>query len=197
MMTAIELPKRQEWTVDDLVDLPPDLNYELINGRLVLPSPTPAHQDLSVDLLLALRVNCPPEYVVTLDLSLEIDPRNEPRPDVVAIRAEHYNRSPVPVQDAILAIEVGSPGSMFRDLFDKSTVYAKAGIANYWIVDEEEETHALLLTEMVLNSETGFYRTGRSTSEVFSVKVPWEITVDLPELSRRRAAIRGRAKPAE
>jgi hypothetical protein len=42
-----ELARRIDWTVDDLVDLPPDLHYEPIGGRLILPSPTAFHPALS------------------------------------------------------------------------------------------------------------------------------------------------------
>jgi Uma2 family endonuclease len=54
-----DLPDRQEWTVDDLGELPRDLRYELINGTLILPSPTALHQDLCVRVLLALEEQCP------------------------------------------------------------------------------------------------------------------------------------------
>lgn len=97
MTRAPFLPERREWTVDDLGELPKDLRYELINERLVLPSPTHLHQDLCVQVLLAVRANCPPEYVVSIDLSMKINRRNEPRPDVVALRPDHVDRSPVPV----------------------------------------------------------------------------------------------------
>src|SRR4051812_18933884 len=43
MTAALHLPAHwdeREWTVDDLASLPEDLRYELIDGRLVLPSPT-------------------------------------------------------------------------------------------------------------------------------------------------------------
>nr|WP_258544621.1 hypothetical protein [Micromonospora provocatoris] len=58
MTAAPILPERHEWTVDDLGDLPKDLPYELINGRLIVPSPTALHQEICVELLLALRVDC-------------------------------------------------------------------------------------------------------------------------------------------
>jgi hypothetical protein len=41
--TAPLLPDRREWTVDDLADLPPDLRYELINGRLIVPRGVPTY----------------------------------------------------------------------------------------------------------------------------------------------------------
>lgn len=190
-----KLPDRREWTVEELADLPSDLRYELIDGRLTLPSPTPAHQYVTRFLSNAVEANCPPEYFVSIDQSLRIDERNEPRPDVVAIRVEQLDRTPVPVEDAILAIEVVSPHSEFRDLYDKAKAYAAAGIGTYWVVQQVPD--ALSLTEMVLNREAGLYKTGRWTTEVFSVSQPWEITVDLPALSTRLAALRERAKPAE
>jgi hypothetical protein len=86
---------RVEWTVDDLAELPPDLNYELINGKLIFPSATPLHQDLCAQVWLALSANCPPGYIASIDQSLKVDRRNEPRPDVVAVHVKHANRSPV------------------------------------------------------------------------------------------------------
>ena len=59
MTAAPILPERREWTVDDLVELPVDLNYELINGRLVVPPATPLHQDICVRIFNALDVDCP------------------------------------------------------------------------------------------------------------------------------------------
>jgi Uma2 family endonuclease len=90
MTAALQMPslldKKQDWTVDDLASLPKDLRYELIDGRLILPAPTIFHQDVCVELVLMLRPNCPPEYRPVPDISLEINYRNEPRPDVVVMR---------------------------------------------------------------------------------------------------------------
>ena len=186
MTVAPILPERSEWTVDDLGDLPKDLPYELINGRLIVPSPTALHQDLCVEILLALRVNCPTEYLVSIDLSMRVDHRNEPRPDVVAIRREHADRSPVPVEDALLAVEVVSPSSTFRDLYDKARVYARAGVRTYWVVDPLHEK--MTLTEYVLTS-AGEYEVAAHTEDLFVTERPWKVSVDLPALTVRRAGL--------
>jgi Uma2 family endonuclease len=190
MTAAPLLPERTEWTVDDLADLPEDLPYELIDGRLVVPSPTALHQDLCVELVLALRVNCPSEYLVSIDLSMRIDRRNEPRPDVVAIRREHADRSPVPVDGALLAVEVLSPTSTFRDMYDKAKVYARAGVRSYWVVDPLHER--MTLTEYTLTTP-GEYGTVTHTDDVFVTERPWKVSVDLPALSVRRAGLLGGA----
>ncbi|MFY1574942.1 Uma2 family endonuclease [Verrucosispora sp. WMMD703] len=182
-------PERSEWTVDDLGELPQDLPYELVNGRLIVPSPTALHQDLCVELLLALEGNCPPDYLVSIDLSMRIDRRNEPRPDVVAIRREHANRSPVPVEDALLAVEVIPPTSTFRDLYDKAKVYAHAGVRSYWVVDPLHEK--MTLTEYTL-SPSGDYEVAAHTEDLFVTERPWKVSVDLPALTVRRAGLMAR-----
>ncbi|MCI4064747.1 Uma2 family endonuclease [Micromonospora sp. R77] len=186
MTAAPILPERHEWTVDDLGDLPKDLPYELINGRLIVPSPTALHQDLCVRLLLALEVNCPPEYLVSIDLSMRVDRRNEPRPDVVVIRRKHAGRSPVPVEDALLAVEVVSPTSTFRDMYDKAKVYAHAGVRSYWVVDPLQEKIAL--TEYVLGANREYEQVS-NTEDLFVTETPWKVSVDLPALTARRDAL--------
>jgi Uma2 family endonuclease len=190
MTAALSLPERREWTVDDLGGLPKDLNYELINGRLVVPSATPVHQELMGEVWLALRAECPSEYFISMDQSLEVDRRNEPRPDVVVIRVEHVSRSPVPVRDALLAVEILSPSSTFRDLHEKTGVYARAGIRTYWVVDALHER--MTLTEFVLAD--GAYRSGVHTDEVFTTERPWKVTLDLPALTARRDALLGQGR---
>jgi Uma2 family endonuclease len=196
MTAALSLPERREWTVDDLSELPADLPYELINGRLVVPSPTPAHQDLGGEVWLAVRANCPPEYVVSMDQSLMVNSRNEPRPDVVAVRVEHYGRTPVPIEDAVLAIEILSEHSHWRDTVEKAVLYAKAGIATYWVIDQLGED-GISLTELVLEPERAAYRINGVTTSVVTVTEPWPITLDLPALTARRAAILERIQKAE
>jgi Uma2 family endonuclease len=195
MTAALRLPQRREWTVDDLAELPGDLPYELIDGRLIVPSPTPAHQDLCGEVWLAVRASCPPEYLVSMDQSLKVNPRNEPRPDVVAIRVEHYGRTPVPIEDAALAIEVLSDHSHWRDTVKKAMLYAKAGIATYWVIDQLGE--GISLTEFILEPERERYALAGETIEVFTVSEPWPITIDLPSLSARRAAILERTQKSQ
>ncbi|MGC4805341.1 Uma2 family endonuclease [Micromonospora sp. DT233] len=183
MTAAPILPERHEWTVDDLGDLPKDLPYELINGRLIVPSPTAIHQELCVELLLALRINCPPGHLVSFDLSMRVDRRNEPRPDVVVIHRRHADRSPVPVEDALLAVEVVSPTSTFRDMYDKAKVYAHAGVRSYWVVDPLQEQ--VTLTEYALGAGRE-YEQVTHTADLFVTEQPWKVSVNLPALTARR-----------
>jgi len=152
-----------------------------------LPSPTAMHQDLGIEVMLALRSSCPPDLLVVTDLSLKSDPRNEPRPDVVVVGLHHLRRSPLPVEDAVLAVEVISPASHFRDLYAKSRVYAKAGIAQYWVIDPTFKD-GFVLTQY-LRGPTGEYEVAVSTNKVFSTDEPYPVTIDLPALTARWASL--------
>ncbi|MFI5927472.1 Uma2 family endonuclease [Micromonospora sp. NPDC051543] len=146
-------------------------------------APTAVHQDLCVRLLLAVEVNCPPEYLVSIDLSMRVDRRNEPRPDVVVIRRKHAGRSPVPVEDVLLAVEVVPSPFVFRDMYDKAKVYAHAGIRSYWVVDPSQER--VTLTEYALGANREYEQVAH-TEDLFVTERPWKVSVDLPALTSRK-----------
>jgi Uma2 family endonuclease len=193
MTAALNLPDKQDWTVDDLASLPKDLRYELIDGRLILPSPTGFHQILGIEVVLALRAQCPPDYAPVTDLSLKINERNEPRPDVVVVPLDQLDRSPVPVEEAILAVEIISPDSHFRDMHAKTRVYAAAGIARYWVIDPLFKD-GIVLTEYQPDAG-GEYEIASSTDKVFTTDTPFPVTIDLPALTERRQVVRDRSRP--
>ena len=184
MTAAPILDDRREWTVDDLGELPRDLRYELINGRLIVPSPTLPHQTVMGLVWTALRVNCPRDFVVGMDQSLRVDNRSEPRPDVVVVRRERSQRSPIPIDDAILAVEIVSPDSTFRDMFEKAHLYARAGVETYWVIDPIHGD--MTLAEMTL-TPTGDYEVVAHTAEVFTTDRPWSTVIDLPAWTREWA----------
>jgi Uma2 family endonuclease len=184
---ALHLPglrDKQDWTTDDLASLPEGLRYELIDGRLILPSSTLSHQVLGVELVLMLRPNCPPGYAPVPDLSLDIDRRNEPRPDVVVTDLRYAMRSPVPVDGAMLVIEIISPTSHFRDMNAKTKIYAAAGVESYWVVDPTFDGDVVMT--VLQRSVNGLYEQVASTDKVFSTEVPYPITLDLPALTALR-----------
>jgi Uma2 family endonuclease len=192
MTAALKLPslldEKQDWTVDDLASLPKDLRYELIDGRLILPSPTMFHQDVCFQLATMLRPNCPPGYRPVIDISLEVNHRNEPRPDVVVARIADGLRSPLPIESALLVVEVISPTSHFRDMEAKVKLFAKAGVGSYWVVDPTFDG-GVVLTEFRIG-EDGSYETFTSTNRTFATDVPYPITVDMPALTELRREFR-------
>jgi Uma2 family endonuclease len=175
------LDEKNDWTVDDLANLPQDLRYELIDGRLILPSPTGFHQVVCMDLALMLRPHCPPDFTPIVDLSIAVDGRNEPRPDVVVLRKALALRTPAPVDGALLVVEVISPTSHFRDMQAKWKVYAANGVGTYLVVDPTFRG-GIMLTEFRLG-EGGQYDAITSTNQVFTTEVPYPITVDVRALT--------------
>ena len=68
-------------------------------------------------------------------LPLTLGQRNEPEPDLTVIPADSISKDRHP-GTAILTIEV-SGDSLRKDRRVKATVYARFGIAEYWIVNVE------------------------------------------------------------
>jgi Uma2 family endonuclease len=193
MTAAVHLSDKRDWTVDDVASLPEDLHYELISGRLVLsPSPAPFHQFLGNEVVYSLRSRLPREYFLATDLSVLIDSRNEPRPDVVVMQRKGANRTPVLAADVLVAVEVISPESTLRDRQGKRDLYAYAGVPAYWIIDPLGER--VTFTQLLLGPG-GAYHQQVQTDGCVTIDHPWEVTLDLPEWTQIRDEIRDDARP--
>jgi hypothetical protein len=182
-----ELPEAQPRTVDDLPNLPDSLPYELIDGRLVLLDYPLAHQHLKLDICQRLEGQVPLDSLVVHSLPLSVDRHNELRPDIVVINLDHATRSPVPVGDVLLAVDVVTRASHFRDLYAKTKVYAAAGVTDYWIVDPWFDD-GIVLSRLRLGIG-GRYELVHSTREVCITMLPFPVTIDLPDLSAGRRAV--------
>jgi Uma2 family endonuclease len=135
----------KKWTLKELHSLPEDGNkYELIRGELfVTPAPTDEHETILAKLS---RILDP--YVAANGLGYVYHPRavlqfegSEAEPDLM-VRQPHprrkgkWNTAPIP----ILIVEVHSPYTGRRDRQQKREYYLDAGVAEYWMIDPEEET---------------------------------------------------------
>jgi Uma2 family endonuclease len=193
-MTAVLLPvdpallERDDLTVDDLVDLPEDLRYELIEGRLVLtPVGLPIHQILEMRVASAIEEHCPDDFVVNIEQALLRNRNNELRPDVMIIHEDGARRSPVLPADVRLVVEVVSQSSRFSDRQDKFGWYEALKIPGYWIVDPLGQQVAL--TVFTLGPD-GHYEERVHAAELVKLDEPWPITLDLPAWSRKRDRLR-------
>jgi Uma2 family endonuclease len=70
-----------------------------------------------------------------IDVAPEDNPTNEPEPDVIVLRKElsNFRSNPRP-EDVLLVVEVADSSLSF-DLSVKARLYARAGIAEYWVAD--------------------------------------------------------------
>ena len=184
---------RDDLTVDDIADLPEDLRYELIDGRLVLtPLALPIHQVIALEIAWAAKDHCPDDVLINAEQAILLDRRNELHPDVVLIHEEGAGTFPVLPGDVPLVVEVISQSSKKYDRTGKLDKYARVGIRNYWIVDPL--AGRVTLTQFALGPG-GVYRQLLETSDLVTVDRPWKITLDLPAWTRRRDRIRAVARP--
>jgi len=78
--------------------------------------------------------------------AFRLDDRNSPEPDIGFVRKSrlHLIRRGYIAGPADLAMEIVSPESVERDYGKKRAQYQRAGVFEYWIVDEREEKIILL-----------------------------------------------------
>ena len=70
-------------------------------------------------------------------------PQSVPAPDVTVFRPGvevDLDRSQFPAADVLRVVEIVSPNSRDRDRVDKPVTYARAGIAEYWIVEQAADS---------------------------------------------------------
>ena len=109
---------------------------ELLNGLLVEMAPEgPEYADASTLLMPQLWSAAKGRYQVRAAKPITIPSSDsEPEPDIALVGDRSYRRAhPIP-EDAFLLIEF-SQSSLAKDTEEKRLVYARAGIADYWVVN--------------------------------------------------------------
>jgi Uma2 family endonuclease len=110
---------------------------ERIGGAIMVRSPqTWPHASTTDRVAVVLRGGFGPAAWVRTEMPLEFGLTSDPEPDVSVVpgRIEDYTDHPT---TALLVVEV-SDTSLAFDRGDKASLYAAAGIADYWIVNLNE-----------------------------------------------------------
>jgi Uma2 family endonuclease len=132
------------WTYSEYARFPDDGNrYEVIDGEvLVTPAPSPQHQHVLLNLLIALRQYAERHRIGTVlpDVDLLFRTGQFLRPDLLFVpesaRAGITDRG---VEQAPgLVVEVLSRTSSSSDRVRKPRRYGEFGIPEYWVVDPPE-----------------------------------------------------------
>lgn len=127
---------RQEY--DRLIEiglLQEDDPIELIEGRLVVAEPQHDPHARAVELVAeALPLALGRRWRIRVQLPLALGPDSEPEPDVSVVRGTPRDAPSGHPTTAALVVEVAD-SSLRLDRGPKARVYARAGIADYWIVN--------------------------------------------------------------
>jgi Uma2 family endonuclease len=108
---------------------------ELVGGQLIVAEPQSAYHASAIRTVdYAVRAILPPGWIVSVQSPVSLDEESEPEPDLVVVpgRPTDY-RHEHPARPA-LAIEVAESSPAF-DREHKGSLYARAGIQDYWIVN--------------------------------------------------------------
>lgn len=173
------------YTVDDYMQLNDGRRYELIGGALiVVPSPRPKHQKIANRFFAALD-----RFVLMKNLG-EVNGDVDVHlgdvvvaPDVFFVARERleiigeFNIQGAPD----LVVEILSPSTAVYDKKEKSRIYLKYGVKEYWLVDPE-----LQLVEVLTAGENEWRRTGVFDREdVLTTTLLPGLEINLGEIFKR------------
>jgi Uma2 family endonuclease len=111
--------------------------YELIEGEILPMSPIGPEHDFAIEALSAWSYKNRPEGLVTVraQAAIGIHPlASVPQPDLFWVRYKLYRKSRPQVTDLLWLVEV-SDSTLSYDRGRKAKLYARAGVADYWIVN--------------------------------------------------------------
>lgn len=119
--------------------LAPDAHVELLDGEIIEMAPIGARHWATVQRLdEALKRALGTQVIVAVQTSFRLDAHSEPQPDVGVFRrrADYYASGLPTPADTLLVVEVADATARY-DRQVKLPLYARAGIAELWIVDLE------------------------------------------------------------
>ena len=136
------IPTDIHWTRDQCKELEEagvlDYRYELIEGEIIRMSQNMPHAGVLNSWLYWISTIFSHKHVLTqasIDVAPEDNPTNEPMPDIIAL-AKPYDQfeERAKPHEILLLIEIAD-SSIRLDKQKKLSLYARAGIVEYWVVD--------------------------------------------------------------
>jgi Uma2 family endonuclease len=166
----------------------PGEKWELIEGvPFMAPSASGPHNKLAhlLALFLEERLTDAAGWYTVVDTSTQPSGlTSEVRPDVAAYRKQDIdNPAKVPMKATPqLVIECLSPGNAHVDLNEKKTLYEKAGVPEYWVVDPKTGAISLFVLkkrayEQLGVDPEGFIRSPLLKKNIRIVVKPWTFEV--------------------
>ena len=113
----------------------PDDRVELLDGVIVSMSPqNPPHAFVIEKLTRRLSVAIDADASVRVQLPLDLSETFTPEPDLAVVAGRAEDRAVRHPTSALLVVEVAD-STVFQDRVTKGTLYAAAGIPEYWVVN--------------------------------------------------------------
>jgi Uma2 family endonuclease len=186
-MLALE-QVRDGWTVDELAGLDVEdwRRFEIVDGSLVVsPSPGKEHEFVIADLRDVLSVQLEPDLAVLGSIGVDLG-GSYLIPDMVVVPRAARSSQPegrLRSDEALLVVEVVSPGSVTMDRLVKPSKYASAGISAFWRVETDPISLTAYSLPVGANAyvEVGAWAAG----EVAELAEPFPVRIDLTELADR------------
>lgn len=124
-----------------------DENLELINGQIFQQiAPQNSYHAAAISRTNRILFGCFfANALVRLQLPINLNESSEPEPDIALVKFEptDYENSHPTAADVLLIIEVAD-STLATDLTLKNTLYAQAGIQDYWVLDvKNQQLHVL------------------------------------------------------
>lgn len=139
------------------------------------------HGRLVTALAVALTEQSPAGVEVEREMTIRLDERNRPEPDLLATTADYDPDRTWYAPDAVvLVVEVVSPESAHRDRTVKLRKYAEAGIQHYWRVEDEHGGPAFHTYE--LDGPTRSYAPTGIHRQQLRLNTPFPVAIDLNTL---------------
>ena len=114
---------------------PPGERVELVDGEILAMTPQGSAHATAVSLTEeVLRVLFGRGYNVRVQMPLALDPSSEPEPDLTVVPGSPRDYRDAHPTSAFLLVEVADTTLQY-DREQKGSLYARAGVAEYWIVN--------------------------------------------------------------
>ena len=122
--------------------LRPDARVELLDGQIIDMSPIgPFHGGVTKFLSRFFFAAAKGRWITSVQDPVRLDDHSEPEPDLMLLKpsADFYRKRHPQPEDVFLLVEIADT-TLERDQEDKLPVYARAGIAEAWIVNLNDQT---------------------------------------------------------
>lgn len=140
---AVQFAQHYRFTADEYTRMaeegiiPPHARVELIDGEIIEMSPIGSRHNAFVDRLTRLLVTRLGDgAIVRVQGSIRLDERVVPQPDFTVLRPrdDFYEDGLPGPGDVLLVVEVAD-SSLSYDRSEKSRLYGRYGIPEYWLLD--------------------------------------------------------------